>query len=25
MSISVGLEPHFDHLGNQQHEEVTAR
>jgi len=24
MSISVGLEPHFDHLGNQQYEEVTA-
>jgi hypothetical protein len=25
VSISVGLEPHFDHLGNQQYEEVTAQ
>jgi hypothetical protein len=25
VSVSVGLEPHFDHLGHQQYEEVTAR
>jgi hypothetical protein len=24
-SVSVGLEPHSDHLGHQQYEEVTAR
>ena len=23
--VSVGLEPHFDHLGHQQYEEVTAQ
>ena len=25
VSVSVGLEPHVDHLGHQQYEEVTAR
>ena len=25
MSVSVGLEPHLDHLGHQQYEEVTAQ
>lgn len=25
VSVSVGLEPHFDHLGHQQYEEVTAQ
>jgi hypothetical protein len=25
VSVSVGLEPHLDHLGHQQYEEVTAR
>jgi hypothetical protein len=25
VSVSVGLEPHLDHLGHQQYEEVTAQ
>jgi len=25
VSVSVGLEPHFDHLGHQHYEEVTAQ
>lgn len=25
VSVSVGLEPHFDHVGHQQYEEVTAQ
>jgi hypothetical protein len=25
VSVSVGLEPHLDHLGNQQYQEVAAR
>jgi hypothetical protein len=25
VSVSVGLEPHFDHLGHQQYEEMTAQ